>query len=481
MGNIAHETRWLDATAQAELVRNKEVTASELAEAAITRIEQLNPAINAVNIPWFAHGRELAKHIDATSSNTAFAGVPFLLKDLHTMYAGQHISQGNKALKEANYIATSDTTLVTRFKEQQLVFLGRTSSPEFGSLPVTEPEAWGATRNPWNTNFTPGGSSGGAAAAVASGMVPIAHASDGGGSIRVPASCSGLVGLKVSQGRISVGPTRLETNLGVELAVSRSVRDIAALLDAVHGAGIGDTVIAPPPLRPYVDELTANPGKLRIGFVQSHFNGNAIHPECVTAVTNAAQLLESLGHHVELAFPTAINDPKAGGRFMTLWSTNMATSRQSISDMLGREVTNNDVELVNWVMAEYSSKVSALDYALAINDNGVYRRAVQQWWEDGWDILLTPTLAAPPLAIGVSANNPNDPMSPLKVAGEWMGFTAQFNTTGQPAISLPLHMSDDGLPVGVQLVGAYGREDILIRLAAQIETAAPWAHLTPSI
>jgi amidase len=289
------------------------------------------------------------------------------------------------------------------------------------------------------------------------------------------------VGLKVSQGRISVGPTRLETNLGVELAVSRSVRDIAALLDAVHGAGIGDTVIAPPPLRPYVDELTANPGKLRIGFVQSHFNGNAIHPECVTAVTNAAQLLESLGHHVELAFPTAINDPKAGGRFMTLWSTNMATSRQSISDMLGREVTNNDVELVNWVMAEYSSKVSALDYALAINDNGVYRRAVQQWWEDGWDILLTPTLAAPPLAIGVSANNPNDPMAPLKIAGEWMGFTAQFNTTGQPAISLPLHMSGDGLPIGVQLVGAYGREDILIRLAAQIETAAPWAHLTPSI
>lgn len=481
MGNLAHETRWLDATAQAELVRNKDVTASELAEAAITRIEQLNPAINAVNIPWFAHGRELAKHIDATRPSTTFAGVPFLLKDLHSMYEGQHISQGNKALKEANYIATSDTTLVSRFKKQHLVFLGRTNSPEFGSLPVTEPEAWGATRNPWNTKFTPGGSSGGAAAAVASGMVPIAHASDGGGSIRVPASCSGLVGLKVSQGRISVGPSRLETNLGVELAVSRSVRDIAALLDAVHGPGIGDTVIASPPLRPYVNELNANPGKLRIGFLQSHFNGNAIHPECVAAVTNAAHLLESLGHHVELAFPQAINDSQAGGRFMTLWSTNMATSRQSVSDMLGREVTNNDIELVNWVMAEYSSKVSAVDYALAINDNGVYRRAVQQWWEDGWDILLTPTLAAPPLAIGVSANNPADPMAPLKIAGEWMGFTAQFNTTGQPAISLPLHMSGDGLPVGVQLVGAYGREDILIRLAAQMETATPWAHLTPSI
>lgn len=481
MGNLAHETRWLDATAQAELVRNKDVTASELAEAAITRIEQLNPAINAVNIPWFAHGRELAKHIDATRPSTTFAGVPFLLKDLHTMYEGQHISQGNKALKEANYIATSDTTLVSRFKKQHLVFLGRTNSPEFGSLPVTEPEAWGATRNPWNTKFTPGGSSGGAAAAVASGMVPIAHASDGGGSIRVPASCSGLVGLKVSQGRISVGPSRLETNLGVELAVSRSVRDIAALLDAVHGPGIGDTVIASPPLRPYVNELNANPGKLHIGFLQSHFNGNAIHPECVAAVTNAAHLLESLGHHVELAFPQAINDSQAGGRFMTLWSTNMATSRQSVSDMLGREVTNNDIELVNWVMAEYSSKVSAVDYALAINDNGVYRRAVQQWWEDGWDILLTPTLAAPPLAIGVSANNPADPMAPLKIAGEWMGFTAQFNTTGQPAMSLPLHMSGDGLPVGVQLVGAYGREDILIRLAAQMETATPWAHLTPSI
>jgi len=289
------------------------------------------------------------------------------------------------------------------------------------------------------------------------------------------------VGLKVSQGRITVGPTRLETNLGVELAVSRSVRDTAAMLDAVHGPGIGDTVIAAPPTRPYVEELTSSHGKLRIGFVTQTFTGGQIHPECVTAVNRTIALLESFGHHVSQDFPTALADPLANARFTSLWSTNMAVNREVLRTTLGRPITIDDVELVNWAMAEYASKASALDYAIAINETGKFRRDVHQWWSDGWDILVTPTLGAPPIEVGKSANNPNDPMSPFKVAGHWLAFTAQFNTTGQPAISLPMHWSDAGLPIGVQLVAAYGREDLLISLAAQLEIAQPWAHLTPVI
>ncbi len=481
MEQLSETTRWMDATAQNKLFVSGKVTATELTNAAIERIERLNPTLNAVNISWFEHGLELAATIDAEKPNTPFAGVPFLLKDLHTMYEGQHISQGNKAMREARFIATTDTTLVSRFKDQRFVFLGRSNSPEWGSLPVTEPEAWGPTRNPWNTNLTAGGSSGGASAAVSSGMVPIAHASDGGGSIRVPASCTGLVGLKVSQGRITVGPSRLETNLGVELAVTRSVRDTAALLDAVHGPGVGDTVIAPPPLRPYVDELNTLPGKLRIGFASQGFFGNTIHPECTRAVENTVKMLESLGHTVSNEYPAVLSDTAANARFTALWATNMAVFRTALADTLGRSVTKDDVELVNWTMAEYASHLSALDYALAINAAGKFRRDVQQWWTDGWDILVTPTLSAPPIVIGESANTASEPMRPIKVAGEWLGFTAQFNTTGQPAISLPLHWSADGLPIGVQLVAAYGREDVLIRLASQLEQAMPWAHRTPNI
>ena len=481
MGKLADDTQWLDATDQARLVASNEVSSLELTEAAIERIERINPHVNAVNIAWFDHARELATRVDATSPSGTFAGVPFLLKDLHTFYAGQHISNGNKALKAARFVPTFNTTLVDRFVAANLVLLGRTASPEFGSVAVTEPEAWGATRNPWNLNYTPGGSSGGAAAAVASGMVPVAHASDGGGSIRIPASCTGLVGLKVSQGRITVGPTRLETNVGVELCVSRSVRDTAALLDAVHGPGIGDSVVAPPPLRPYADEVGAPTGSLRIGFVTTKFTGEAIHPDCVVAVEHTARLLESLGHHVSPGFPAGLDDPRAALRFSALWSTNMAMSREGLAGMLGREVTRDDIELVNWTMAEYASGLSAVDYARATNTVGAFRRTVEQWWADGWDILLTPTVAAPPLLVGTAVNDLAEPMRPSRVSGEWISFTAQFNTTGQPAINVPMHWNEAGLPIGVQLVASYGREDLLIRLASQLEAAQPWAHRHPPV
>jgi amidase len=478
MTSLADDTRWLDATAQAELVRTGQATPMELLDAAIERIERLDPALNAVVIRWFDHAREVAA---GPLPQGPFRGVPTLLKDLWAHYAGQTLSNGCQALKDAAPLSPTDTTLVARFKAAGFVIAGRTNSPEFGSLPTTEPTAWGPTRNPWNTEHSPGGSSGGSAAAVAAGMVPIAHASDGGGSIRIPASACGLVGLKPSQGRITLGPYRDESNLGVELCVSRSLRDTAALLDAVRGPGVGDTVIAPAPTRPYTEELTAAAGRLRIGLLDHHPLGGPVHDECVLAVRNAATLLESLGHHVEPGFPASLANPDFAKRFMALWSTNMGTSFARIAEQLERTLVPGDVEPVNWAQAEFARSVNGVDYALALADNVAFRRATQQWWHDGWDLLLTPTLAEPPTRIGEFENNPEHPMAPSMRAGRFVPFTPAFNSSGQPAISLPLHWTADGLPVGVQLVAAYGREDVLFRVAAQLEAAQPWEHRHPAL
>jgi amidase len=476
---LADETRWMDATDQAMLVRSGQVSPAELVEAAIERIEALDPALNAVVLRWFDEARDQAAsgHVP----DGPFRGVPFLLKDLWANEAGRPITNGNRALKEAGYVADADTTLVGRYRAAGLVTLGRTNSPELGSLPTTEPEAWGPTHNPWDLSRSPGGSSGGAAAAVASGVVPIAHASDGGGSIRIPASCCGLVGLKPSQGRISLGPLRDESNLGVEHCVSRTVRDTAALLDATHGPGVGDTVIAAPPLRPYLEEVGADPGRLRIGLLDHDPRGFDVHPECVEAVRSAAALLESLGHHVEPGFPATLADPTFGARFGALWATNMGVSLRRFADLLGRPLTADDVELVNWAQAEMAANISGIDYALGQAAAVQLRRGVQSWWTEGWDLLLTPTLAEPPVPLGEHANDPDDPFAPMRRAGRWVAFTPAFNTSGQPAISLPLHWTGDGLPVGVQLVAAYGREDQLFRIASQVEAAAPWAQRRPEV
>jgi amidase len=321
---------------------------------------------------------------------------------------------------------------------------------------------------------------------VAAGLVPIAHASDGGGSIRIPASCCGLVGLKPSQGRITLGPLRDESNLGVELCVSRSLRDTARLLDAVHGPGVGDTVIAPPPVRPYVEELGVDPGRLRIGVLDHHPFGPEIHPECAAAANDTAVLLESLGHTVERSYPSAMTNPDFGRRFGALWSTNMGMGLVRIGETIGREVTADDVEIHNWAQSEFAKQFTALDYAQALAANVAFRRGVQQWWagEDGgpgFDLLVTPTLAEPPTRIGEFANDPNQPMAPMVRAARYVAFTPAFNSSGQPAISLPLHWTPEGLPVGVQLVAAYGREDVLMRVASQLEQARPWMDRRPSI
>jgi amidase len=278
-----------------------------------------------------------------------------------------------------------------------------------------------------------------------------------------------------------MGPFRDESNLGVEHCVSRTVRDSALLLDATHGPGIGDSVIAPAPHRPYIQEVGIDPGRLRIGLLDHSPRGFATDKECVLGVHKSAKLLESLGHIVEESWPEILGDNAAGKTFAGLWSTNMGMALRRFADALGREMTIDDVELMNWAQAEFARELSAVDYAAALAASLSFRRAVQGWWEQGWDLLLTPTLAAPPLAVGAIRNDPNRPMAPLMTAGGWVTFTGQFNMSGQPAISLPLHQTSDGLPVGIQLVAAYGREDLLFQVASQLEQAAPWAHLTPNL
>jgi amidase len=479
MSALADQTRWMDATDQAALVASGEVSPSELLEAAIERIESIDPALNAVVIRWFDHARETAASAELPEG--PFRGVPFLIKDLFATYAGQRISNGNVAFKEAHVIADADTTLVSRHRAAGLVIAGRTNSPELGSVPTTEPVAWGATRNPWDPTRTPGGSSGGAAAAVASGMVPFAHASDGGGSIRIPASCCGLVGLKPSQGRITIGPLRDESGLAVEHCVSRTVRDSAALLDATHGPGVGDTVIAPAPSRPYVEELGADPGRLRIGILDHHPQGGRVDVEVSNAAQAVGKLLESLGHDVEPAWPKALEDSTFGLKFGALWSANVGMSQRRFEEQLGRPMQDYEFEPMNRIQAEFAKHITAVDYGLALAAVAQYRRAVQSWWHDGWDLLLTPTLGELPLKLGTIVNDPDNPMSPMVRAGEFVPFTPPFNTSGQPAISLPLEWTAEGLPVGVQLVAAYGREDILIRVASQLERAKPWADRTPDM
>ena len=479
MSTLADQTRWMDATEQAALVASGEVSPTELLEAAIERIERLDVALNAVVIRWFDHARDVASSTDLPDG--PFRGVPFLIKDLFAEYAGQPFSNGNVALKASRVVADADSTLVGRYRAAGLVIAGRTNSPELGSVPTTEPVAWGPTRNPWDTTRTPGGSSGGSAAAVAAGMVPFAHGSDGGGSIRIPASCCGLVGLKPSQGRITHGPDRDESGLSVQYCVSRTVRDTAALLDATHGPGIGDTVIAPAPTRPYIEELGVDPGRLRIGILDHHPHGGPVDAEVVHATQSVATLLETLGHHVEAGWPKALEDSTFGSKFGALWSTNMGLSQRRFEELLGRSLKDDEFEPMNRVQADFAKHLTAVDYGLALSAVSQYRRAVQSWWHDGWDLLLTPTVAEVPIPLGTIVNDPEHPMSPMERAGQFVAFTPPFNASGQPAISLPLEWTAKGLPVGVQLVAAYGREDVLIRVASQLERAKPWAHRTPDI
>ncbi len=473
----------LDATAQAELVRSGQASPVELVDAAVDRIERLNPELNAVLHERFDQARAEAA---GDLPDGPFRGVPFLLKDLDGTSAGDPYHAGTRFLRDHGYVAGHDTWLTARFRAAGLVVLGRTNTPELGLVPSTEPEAAGPTRNPWDTSRSAGGSSGGSAAAVAAGLVPLAHAGDGGGSIRIPASACGLVGLKPTRGRSSMGPDVGEAwgGLVTRLVVSRSVRDTATALDAVAGSAPGDPYFAPPPARPYVDELGTDPGRLRIG-TTTVASGVDTAPECVAAVEATAALLESLGHEVEASAPKALAEDTTAP-FITCFGVWTAADLAHLGDLVGEPVTADGVEPGTWAVAEMGRTVSGADYVRALEALHAIGRRFATWWADadeggdGFDLLLTPTIPELPPVLGQFGATADNPLQGLFRSAAIVPFTAPFNITGQPAISLPLHTAE-GLPVGVQLVAATGREDQLIAVASQLEAARPWAERRPPV
>ena len=478
---MSHDLATLDATAQAQLVRRGEVQPIELVDAAIARIERLNPRLNAVITERFEKARAEARRTDLPDG--PFRGVPFVLKDIGAHSAGDPFHAGMRFLRELRWSEPTDNYLAAKFRAAGFIFLGKTNTPELGLQPTTEPEAYGPSRNPWDLTRSTGGSSGGSAAAVASGMLPAAHATDGGGSIRIPASVCGVVGLKTSRGRVSLGPGTGERWAGcaVENCVSRTVRDTAAILDAIAGPMPGDPYWAPPPLRPYTTEIGIDPGQLRVGLLPHAPSGAAVHADCVTAVEDAGQLIASLDHHVELSQPDGLGDNDMLRSFGMIVSCSTARALDAWSERTGRQITAGDVEPMTWAVAELGRRVSGPQYVHAVCFAQAHTRRIARWWAEGFDLLLTPTVAEPPPPLGTFQSPPEEPLRGFLRAGSFGAFTSTFNATGQPAISLPLHWNDQGLPIGVQLVAAYGREDLLIRIAAQLEQARPWKDRRPSV
>jgi amidase len=479
---MAEDLSRLDATAQAELVRTRKASPLELVDAAIDRIERVNPQLNAVIHRFFDRAREQARN-DALPDGP-FRGVPFLLKDLFGYTEGDPMHFGARFLKTIDFRVPHDSYLAAKLRAAGLVFLGRTNVPELGILPATEPDAYGATRNPWNPAHSTGGSSGGSAAAVASGMVPAAHANDGGGSIRIPASECGLVGLKPSRGRTSFGPDLGEGvgGLAVEGVVSRTVRDTAGLLDAMQGYMPGDPYTAPPPVRPYRTQVGASPGRLRVGVMTASPAGlTVVHPECVKATEQAARTLRELGHVVEDAHPAALDDFDMGRHFSVMYAVQLVGTMSAFEQFAGRALGPDDFDPFNWALSELGRKLPVAQYLETQGWIGGFTRRLAAWWADGFDLLVTPTLPEPPPPLGWFTPDASDPTLIGMRASGFACFTSPFNMSGQPGISLPLHWTPEGLPVGVQLVAAYGGEDVLLRVASQLEQAAPWKDRRPAI
>jgi Asp-tRNA(Asn)/Glu-tRNA(Gln) amidotransferase A subunit family amidase len=463
-----------DGLGLAELVRRREVTADEVLEAAILRVEALNPALNAVITKVYDQARAAAAAHDRSAP---LAGVPFLLKDLGGAQAGVPLSAGSRFFAHA--AAPADAEIVVRYKRAGLMILGRTNTPEFGLSATTEPVAFGPTRNPWDLARTPGGSSGGSGAAVAAGMVPVAHASDGGGSIRIPASCCGLFGLKTTRNRNSFAPYAGEGLAGcsVEHVVSRSVRDSAAVLDASAGPAVGDPYYPPPPARPYHDEVGSDPGRLRIALTTAAFGGQPVHPDCVAATLEAARLCEELGHVVEEASP-AFDVLGLDQNYNRIFAVNAAANLRLRARALGREPDPAGFERVTWAMVELAGRIGGPDYVQMLNRLHGITREIAAFFET-YDVLLTPTLAEPPVKLGVLDMMSEDLEAYTERLWRFSPFTYPFNVTGQPAMSVPLAWNGAGLPIGVHFVGRYGDEAGLFRLAAQLERARPWTDRRP--
>lgn len=485
-----------DATGLAELVRTREVTAIELLEIALDRIEALDPKLNAV-----VHLMEDDARRDAERGREGpFTGVPFLAKDLVTMYSGHPTSSGSRLL--ADHVVTWDSEMARRVKATGALVAGKTNTPEFGLLPVTESELWGPCRNPWDTARSPGGSSGGSAAAVSAGIVPMAGGGDGGGSIRIPASCCGLFGLKPTRGRTPSGPRRGQIWRGaaVEHVLTRSVRDSAIMLDATHGPDTGAPIRIPPPDRPFAAEVDRDPGRLRIAWTTVPNVPTEVHADCIAAVHAAAGLLEELGHEV-VEDRAMIDGPTFAKVFLTLVSGELGADLAEARELLGRKARRHDLEPTSWALGLLSQALSAREFASALRWVEVMGRDVDRFFDD-YDMVLTPTVATPPPAVGQIGRSAWETFQ-LRVLGalgsgriikavglidqaaktslDFIPWTPVYNASGHPAMSVPLHWNDEGLPVGVHLVGRFGDEAALFRLAGQLERARPWFDRLPEI
>jgi amidase/6-aminohexanoate-cyclic-dimer hydrolase len=465
-----------DALGLADLVRRREISPAELLAFAQARAARVEPAIHSIVVDDDAAAR---LQLAAGVPDGPFAGVPFLLKDLEIALAGTVTTSGSRYF--ADQRATEDDEIVRRYKRAGLVIFGKTGSPELGLTGTTESLLHGATRNPWDPERTAGGSSGGAAAAVAARIVPVAHASDGAGSIRTPASCCGVFGLKPTRGRVPFGPRRSEgwNGCGTQHAVSLSVRDSAALLDATAGPEAGSPYVAPPPARPFLAEVGAPPGRLRVALVTRPLSGVPVHPDCLKAVEDAGRLLEDLGHVVEPATLPVDFEATNAGMLATLCVATLA-ALQERQRTVGRAWTERDVESVTWRLAEMGRDVDGLAYAAG---RAAFDRAGRDMarFHERYDVVLQPTLAQPPVRTGVLSLSPVDFDAYVRDVTAFGPFTALYNMTGQPAMSVPLHWSADGLPIGVMLAAPHGGEALLFRLAAQLEQARPWRSRRPPI
>jgi len=465
-----------DAMGLAELVRKGEVTPLELLETAIARAEQVNPALNAIVIRHYDLAREA---IGRGLPDGPLKGVPFLLKDLYMSMAGTVTSNGSRLFRNA--VADHDSTLVERYRKAGLVIFGKTASPEFGNTATTESALYGATRNPWNPAFTSGGSSGGSAVAIAAGVLPAANASDGGGSIRIPAANCGLFGLKPTRARVPMGPGRFETAGGTSVvhAITRSVRDSALLLDISRGMAPYEPYTAPPVARDYLLEAATAPGKLKVGLVRESSIGTPVHPDCLAAVDTAAALCADLGHHVE---ETRLRFDVQGyyQASQVLSATGTAAIVHAREKELGRTAAADELEPIVRDSVAKASAFSAEDYHRARKAYQDAGAAMAQMMRE-YDVLLMPTQGTPPARLGaMSLSNP-DETEYVATATQASVFTMLFNASGQPAMSVPLYWNADNLPIGVQFVGAFGDEATLFRLAGQLEQARPWFDRLPVV
>jgi amidase len=477
---MADDLTWRTAAEQARLVRSGEVSARELVEASLEAIDRLNGEINAVVTLCAERALAEADSVGA-GDERPLAGVPVLVKDLTALTEGIRTTMGMAAMDD--WTPSEDSAYIRRLRGSGAIIVGKTNTPEMGILPVTEPHRFGPTRNPWDTSRTCGGSSGGSATAVASGMVSLAHGNDGGGSIRIPASCCGVVGLKPSRGRISLAPefTEIVAGFAVEGVLTRTVHDTALALDLLSGYEPGDYYWASPPSAPFVEAARREPGKLRIAFTTATANRAPVDPECERAVSETVELLESLGHEVEEAVPDAWDDQGYVESFIKVWMAVTDDEIHIYERLKGSPIDRDKLEPLTRQMAEIAASLSATEYLSALDYLRRMVRRIVAFWKDH-DVLVTPTLAKPPIEIGaLEPAEGEPPVQMLMNSATWVTYTATFNVSGQPAVSLPLHVSEDGLPVGVQFVGPPEGEELLLSLSAQLEQARPWAERRPEL